>query len=84
MSGEWRWVITHIGVHGLLRMTDPAQGRYTYATEDEAERRMRAILSNVTNDAAGVFGEQSVGTFEVRRVECWPGHHDPKSFYVEE
>jgi hypothetical protein len=78
-----RFVITHIGTRGMRRLTDPKQGRYTYATREEAEGRMNAILSNVTNDIAGVFGEQAVGSFQVRPVSCYPKHFDPMTCYFD-
>ena len=75
-----RYVVTHIGTNGERRMTAPArQGRYTHATPAEAEQEMRDIL-NVgvnNNDIPGVFGEQAVGTFEVRPINCWPNTLDP-------
>lgn len=81
-----RYVVTHIGKDGLRTMTWPHQGRHTHATPEEARKAMAALL-NVgvnRNDIPGVYGEQAVGTFEVRPVEVYPGHHDPKTRYFEE
>lgn len=44
---------------------------------------MVAMLTNPTNDIAGVFGKQAVGTFAIRPTECWPNHFDPKHVYRE-
>ena len=75
-----RFVITHVGTKGMRTLTEPRQGHYTYATRGEAESKLDAILNGANNnDIPGVFGEQAVGTFEVRPVPCYPGHFDPKT-----
>lgn len=75
-----RYVVTHIGTKGMRMLTLGQQGRYTYATSEEAEEVMDAILNGENNnDIPGVYGEQSLGTFEVRPVPCYPGHFDPKT-----
>lgn len=82
MKHTIRYVVTHIGKNGSRRMTAPArQGRYTHETPEGAEQEMRDILNVEVNgnDIPGVFGEQAVGTFEVRPIRCWPFTHDPCS-----
>jgi len=80
MDSVTRYVITHMGTKGLRTLSEPRQGRYTYATREAAEGRMDAILNGENNnDIPGVYGEQAVGTFEVRSVPCYPGHFDPKT-----
>ena len=74
-----RYVVTHINTKGMRTLTLGAQGRYTYATRAEAASMMDAILTGANNDIPGVYGKQAVGTFEVRPVECHPGHFDPKT-----
>lgn len=81
----WRWVVTHIGRDGTRRMTDDLQGRYTRATKEEAEERARDIVaSNRDGVVVDVFGPQAEGTFEARKVHCYPGHFDPMSAFFEE
>jgi hypothetical protein len=79
-----RYIVTHVNTDGERVMSAPArQGRFTYATPEGAEEQMVAMLTNPTNDIAGVFGKQAVGTFAVRPIECWPIHFDPKSIFIE-
>lgn len=81
-----RYVVTHINTRGERVMTAPAQqGRYTHPTRADAEGAMRAMLNVEANgnDIPGIFGEQAVGTFEVRPVPCYPGHFDPQTRYFE-
>lgn len=79
---EVRYVVTHVGGDGLRTLLDPAQGRYTFATEAEAKARTDALLAN--NDPEflkGIFGDLS--KIEVRPCECWPGHFDPIGVYFD-
>ena len=74
-----RYVVTHVGTKGMRTLTLGMQGRFTYATPEEAEEMQNAILHGANNDIPGVYGQQAVGTFEVRPVPCYPGHFDPKT-----
>ena len=65
-----RFVITHVDRGSLRVLSFGAQARWTYVTREEAEAKMRAVLGNPHNDIAKIYGAQSVGTFEVREVEC--------------
>jgi hypothetical protein len=79
-----RWVLTHVNLAGLRTLTNPTQGRYTHATYRDADDELRAFLrNNGVSTLATVFGPQSLGTFEVRPVDCWPVHFDPKGVYFE-
>lgn len=78
-----RFVITHIGLGGERVITFARQGRNTYGSKKDAQRILDAFLDpEIGNDIAGLYGPQSIGTFEVRAVECWD-NHDPKSCYCD-
>lgn len=77
-----RYVLSFINKDGCRVLVNPMQGRYTYATQEEARKRLGNLLSANTEDQLkNVFGPQSIGTFKVSAVECWPGHNDPKSMW---
>lgn len=66
-----RYVVTHINKSGVRVLTNAQQGRFTYATTEEAQQRLDGIKPN------HVHGD----TMEVRPVKCWPVHFDPKTCY---
>lgn len=69
-----RWVITYFNVtHGLRMLAEPAQGRYTYDTENAAQARLDVMRPG----EARAFGTRLADSLELRAVPCWPGHHDP-------
>lgn len=72
-----RYVITHVSEKDpeLRVLTLSAQGRYTYATREEAVRRMRDLLK--PDGLPHIMSVETLGTVEVRPVLCWAGHHDP-------
>lgn len=74
-----RYAITHIGTDGRRRLTHPAQGRNTHKSNAGCAEAISQLLNVKVNgnDIPGVYGEQAVGTFEVRAVPCWVGNHDP-------
>lgn len=73
-----RWVVLNRDKHGNMSLTFAAQGRYTYATADEAYAALRDIVqNNPESRIREVWGSQAIGTFGIRCVECWPGHNDP-------
>jgi hypothetical protein len=81
--GVLRWVITRMHAGGYRALAEPMQGRYTYPTEEEAHRHMRAILENNSpTRLEQIYG--AAPRFEVRETECWPGHHDPKGCYFDD
>lgn len=85
MDTVTRYVVTHVNTKDMRCMTFAHQGRNTHATQAEAQEHLDAVLNTGVNrnDIPGVFGAQSVGTFEVRPVECYPGHFDPITRYFE-
>lgn len=79
-----RYVVSYIDKDGLRKMVAPPQGRHTYDTQEIAEGHLAALLHNNYEELlADVYGKQSIGTFEVSRIECYPGHNDPKGCYIQ-
>ena len=73
-----RWVLVYQDKNGNVSMVQPCQGRYTYDTSEDAYAVLEAIMGDNSEERVReVFGDQAVGTFGVRSVECWPGHNDP-------
>lgn len=76
-----RFVITHVNREGMRTLTEGVQGRYTYATREEAQERLEAFRpSYAAQPEIGVPAE----TMEVRPVACWPGHFDPKTCWFDD
>jgi len=79
-----RYVITHVDRDGERRMTHAMQGRFTFSTPKQAEELLDALIAqSPANRIAEAYGEQAVNTFEVRPVECYEGHHDPKTMWFD-
>ena len=76
-----RYVATYVHNHGMRTLMTSAQGRYTYATADEAQAWIDAVRKN--NDQDTLIALWGADTFEVRPCECWPGHFDPKGVWFE-
>lgn len=69
-----RYVITHIGGHGFRTLARPQQGRFTYASEREAQRSLDAIVKHTDPELLDrLYGLP----MEVRPCKCYPGHFDP-------
>jgi len=76
-----RYVVTHIGKDGMRTLIGPAQGRCTYATQEQAEEYKTAVLSNNSMDTLkSMYGFP----LEVRPCRCWPLHFDPKEIYFDD
>ena len=75
-----RYVVTHLNRQGMRTLADPQQGRYTYQTPEQAQARLDAIL---TNDSKKTLDQTFGFPLEVRPVECWPVHFDPKGVYFD-
>lgn len=60
-------------------LTFPAQGRYTYATKEEAEKQLKLFEPSLR---AKILGKRA-DTLEVRPCKCWPGHFDPRGIYFD-
>lgn len=73
-----RYVATAIRSRGMRELIDPAQGRFTFASREDAQARIDAILSANPPDRVA----QLIGTaLEVRECECYPVHFDPVGRY---
>lgn len=74
-----RYVVTQER-NGTRTLAEPAQGRYTYPTAEDAEDRMKILQ---IGGIARAIGTATASTLEVRPCECWPGHFDPKGIYFD-
>lgn len=74
-----RYVVTKVNADGQRTLFGSQQGRNTYATAEEAEQHLAAILKN--NNAQDI--ERYANQAEVRPVECWPVHFDPKTCWFD-
>lgn len=80
-----RFVISHINKDGMRTMTYAVQGRNTRGSKKEARGLLRNFLANNAKETLiGIYGSQSIGTFEVSAVECYEGHNDPKGCFIQE
>jgi hypothetical protein len=69
---------------GMRRMTSALQGRNTHATKEEAQKYLKNFITNNSEEnLIGIFGKQSIGTFEVSAMECYPEHNDPKGCFIQ-
>ncbi len=75
-----RYVATRLNADGDRVLAVAAQGRNTYATEQEAQAWIDAVKSNNNADSIAFLRAE---TLEVRPCECWPGHFDPKGIYFD-
>jgi len=67
-----RFALTHVDKHGMRALTYANQGRNFFNTKEAADKRLADTLANNSEERlADVFGPQSIGTFEVRPVECY-------------
>jgi hypothetical protein len=83
MESVTRYVCTYINSEGERTLIGPAQGRLTYATREEAETHLAAIMGNNTaKTIAEVYGSNPQP--EVRPCPCYPGHFDPQTIWFEE
>lgn len=81
MTAVTRYVVTHVTLSGRM-LLDPMQGRYTYATEAEAQDRINGLIEDNSPSRWRSIGVDET-TLAVRACECWPGHFDPKSLYFD-
>jgi hypothetical protein len=81
--GPIRWVATFVNKAGMRTLMQPAQGRNTHETEEAAREWLDAVLAgNSAERLRSIWGTNP--RFEVRPVECWPGHFDPKGIYFDD
>lgn len=78
-----RYVVTHVPKGDMRTLVDPCQGRFTYATREEAQERLDAIRDNNTPERLRSVGLEP-DTFEVRPCSCWAGHFDPVGVFFSE
>lgn len=77
-----RYVATYVKPDGMRTLMAPAQGRNTFATEDEAQAWIDAVTNNNSaSTIAQVWGDNP--QFEVRSCPCWPVHFDPKTVWFD-
>lgn len=78
-----RYVPTYLNKHGQRTLMRAAQGRNTFATEQEAQEWIEAVTRNNSNGlVTQIWGTDP--QFAVRPCKCWPGHFDPKSVYFDD
>ena len=81
MNYVYRWIISRVDKHGARVLAEPAQGRYTYASREDAARILAAWKRNTSDETMqSVFGD--VSQMQVNCVRCYPGHFDPIGIYV--
>ena len=79
-----RYVLTAIGYRdGLRELVDPMQGRFTYATREEAQVQLNArLLANPPGRIRAIWG---IGDdAKVRECECYADSFDPIGRYFDE
>jgi len=77
-----RFVCTYIGRDQMRTLMHPAQGRYTLATQAEAEAFLAAIMENNSAETiAQLYGADPRP--EVRPCPCYPGHFDPQMVWFD-
>lgn len=77
-----RYVATYVKGDGMRTLMTAAQGRYTYATAEQAQAWVDAVTGNNSADAVRqVWGENP--KFEVRACDCYPGHFDPQNVWFD-
>lgn len=75
---------THIDRNGMRTLTGPNQGRLFSNSKEEAETKLALFLKvNSESLIADVYGEQAVGTFEVRELKCYE-NGDSRGIYFRE
>lgn len=69
-----RWVVTAQRPGEMRCLAQAMQGRYTYATREEAQAELDVV---VANNSPRLLREIGWVGLEVRECECYPGHFDP-------
>lgn len=77
-----RYVATYVNKDGERTLMQPAQGRNTYATHDEAQAWIDAVTANNSADTVrSLWGDNP--QFAVRPCPCYPGHFDPQTVWFD-
>lgn len=79
-----RFVVTIAGRDGLRTLFDPAQGRFTYATREEAYDRLTAFARESRDRIDDLYGVGACTSMRVSECECWAGHFDPVGVYFDD
>lgn len=82
-GGVIRYVITHLTVDNVAsarQLAGPMQGHRTHATFSDAKHAIKAIMEN--NSESTLRSVYNL-PLEVRPVECYPGHFDPKTCWFD-
>lgn len=67
-----RYVPTHVNRDHMRTLSRPNQGRNHFDDRAAAQKWIDAVMENTSVETIKqVYGEQAVGTFEVRAVECY-------------
>jgi hypothetical protein len=72
-----RYVATYVNKDGERTLMSAAQGRFTFATEAEAQEYLDAVMSN--NPAKTIADPKP----EVRPCPCYPNHFDPQTIWFD-
>ena len=76
-----RYVLSFVSDNlGERKLFDPMQGRFTYSTFKEANERLQGFLK--AGDLSKILSQKEIESLSVSKVECYPGHNDPKSLYI--
>lgn len=73
-----RYVITCDAEDGTRRLAFAAQGRHTFSRREDAERFLRGMRENNSEERlVSLYGSKGGASLGVTEVECWPEHNDP-------
>jgi hypothetical protein len=78
----YRWVVTKpvSGAPNYRQLFGPCQGRFTHATQEEAQAWCDLYLKNNSESKLNELGRD----VQPRLVRCYPGHFDPVQVYFKE
>lgn len=75
-----RYVVTVPCKDGVGRtLMHPCQGRYTYATQEEAQAWIDGYMANNSQRTLDEFGRD----LQARPCRCYPGHFDPQGVWFD-
>lgn len=75
-----RYVVTHVNKDGMRTLAKAMQGRYTYATPEEAQQWIDQAIAANGDRLAEFYGLP----LQVRPVECYPVHFDPMTCWFDD
>jgi hypothetical protein len=83
MESVTRYVATYVNRDSMRTLMGAAQGRFTYASAEAAQRWIDAVTAiNSADTIRQVWGDNP--QFEVRPCPCYPGHFDPQTVWFGE